>query len=401
MILFYQTILDVNIIITDSQFTDIGQTLILLVTDICNPANTSVLIKNCTFNDNLEVNVVRFLIAAELSQSNMTLTFMDCKFYNYKGTDLITIIAAYRSWCEAFNQCTFPTNITFRGCLFINNFGSLLHVKSAKTLPCRVNMHIIGPFLIYGSKSHAYNYLIYIRNIVFLINGPLKVLNCTANVIFCMEFCQAFFNGPIAISYNYKCHHAVRFYYCEITFNKEIIFESNRCVHIITLEISPEYAYVSILESSDIKFNNNSYNNLIAIVADKNIPYPPCLFQYRFLGNRSSILPEHFSIIVKDNFYTSCMINFLHYTSHCKWLNTSTFYGQNPKTINQQIIQVNNKKFNQHTTICHCLNCSIDTLGQVYPGQRLQVELCIPCSDYIAIVYAETHNSYTFTKLSL
>ena len=38
MILFYQTIFNVSIIITNSQLTDIGQTLILLVTDICDPA---------------------------------------------------------------------------------------------------------------------------------------------------------------------------------------------------------------------------------------------------------------------------------------------------------------------------------------------------------------------------
>ena len=318
---------------------------------------------------------------------------MDCKFYNHKGSDLITIIAGYRNWCEAFNQCTFPTNITFRGCLFINNFGSLLHVKSDKILPCRVNIHIIGPFLIYGSNSYPYNFVFYIKNMALLIDGPFKVLNCTAKIIFRMEFCQAFFNGPIAISNNYRCDHVVRFYYCEITFNKEIVFESNICGHIITLEINPEDAYVSMLEYSYIRFTNNSYDNLIAIMVDKSIPYPPCLFQYVSLGNRSNIPPEHFSIIVKDHFYTSCMINFLHYTSHCKWLNSSTFYGQNPKAINQQIIQVNDKKFIQHTTICHCLNCSIDTLGPVYPGQSLHVELCIQCSEYIAILYAETYNT--------
>ena len=397
VIMLYQTIFDVTIVICNSQLNDIGQTL-LLIKDTCNPANNSVQIKNCTFQfrDSLDAYTIRLLIVVELSQFKMTLIFIDCKFYNFKGSDLITIIASHRTWCEVPNWCTFPTNITFRGCSFINNLGSSLRVTTNdKTFLCRVNLYIIGPFSIYGSSSNksVNNYIIHTSNTAVLIDGPLYVLNSTAKYIFRMEFCQAFFNGPITISNNYRCSHVIQFYCCEILFNKEIEFRSNKCEHIITLETNPEDAYINLLEYSSIKFTNNSYNNLIAVVADKSIPYPPCLFQYVSLRNGSNIPTEHYSINVKDNIYTSCMVIFLDYTSHCKWLYSSRFYGYNSKTINQEIIQVNNKKFNQHTIICHCLNCSIDTLGPVYPGQSLNVELCVPCSDHIAILYAETHNT--------
>ena len=394
-LLLNQTAFDVTVVISNSQLHDIGQTL-LLIEDNCNPASNSVWIKNCTFQLNLYLNshIFRMLIVFDLSQFNMTLSFTDCKFYNFIGSDLISVVMPYRRWCELPNQCDFPTNITFKNCMFINNFGSLLRVTSDTSLLCRVNMYITGPFYIYSSinKKASSNYIIYTNNIAVFINGPLNVSNCRAKIIFRMYFCQVYFNGLITLSSNSMCFHAMEFYYCEILFSKEIVFESNKCITIIKLESNQEFAYVSLMAYSSIKFTNNSYKNLIAILEDNKTPYPPCLFQYVAFTNQSTILPEHYSIAVKDDFSSSCVVYFLHYTSHCKWLNSSVFYGYNPKAINQQIIQIDNKELNQHTTICHCSNCSNDFLGPVYPGQTLYVQLCVPCSGYTAILYAETHN---------
>jgi len=87
---------------------------------------------------------------------------------------------------------------------------------------------------------------------------------------------------------------------------------------------------------------------------------------------------------------------FYHFTSHCKWITTSVFYGDNPTVINQQIIHSDQHQLGHHTTICYCshniTNCSVDVLGPVYPGQVLQVELCVPNGNEKSVLYIETHN---------
>ena len=66
-------------------------------------------------------------------------------------------------------------------------------------------------------------------------------------------------------------------------------------------------------------------------------------------------------------------------------------------TLELQIIHFNNNlqqsTTNHHSIIFYCTDYSSDKLGPVYPGQKLQVELCMPCSDNYSILYAETHNT--------
>ena len=155
----------------------------------------------------------------------------------------------------------------------------------------------------------------------------------------------------------------------------------------------------------------NEYSRLISYESNikYNNPYPFCVFQYTVAkGNLSTVKPEDYAIIVNGNDWrfmkfhklaTECMLTFVHYTSHCKWINTSVFYGHNPGVINQQIIEIDqdHKQINHHTFMCLSnlqshYDCGIDSLGTVYPGQTLQVQLFTPCSDN-PVVFAETHNN--------
>ena len=60
------------------------------------------------------------------------------------------------------------------------------------------------------------------------------------------------------------------------------------------------------------------------------------------------------------------------------------FCDHNPGLINQQIIQIDDKKLNYHMHL-HMFkfkshyDCPIDTLGPVYPGQILQVDVFASC----------------------
>ena len=70
-------------------------------------------------------------------------------------------------------------------------------------------------------------------------------------------------------------------------------------------------------------------------------------------------------------------------------------HGFSPGTVNQQIIQVNNQPWHYRKRVCYCpqfgySNCSINVLGPIYPGQVLQLQLCIPGVKESYTMYAET-----------
>ena len=168
------------------------------------------------------------------------------------------------------------------------------------------------------------------------------------------------------------------------------------------------------MEYTNMTFIGNKYfSKLITIESTEDYyqPYPFCLFQYIMLTSSNTIeLLLHYTIIVNHNYNTdsngiilpsqnnNCSVSFCHFTSHCKWIPSSAFYNYSPETINKQIIQNDDQNCNHRNHICYCskskeINCSIDMLGSVYPGQTLQTNLCNMCSnDNITALYAEVHN---------
>ena len=334
----------------------------------------------------------------------MSLSFINCYFSDFAGSQLITVLSRNRSQCLSSlkHNCmmyAFPTNIKFNNCKFINSYGSLVSLRNDKTC-CKFYAYFNGPIYINGNGTAVAIQVLYISNMVVHINGPVIISNCRADSILFIYQCQIFLNGLILITLNnYGCYHVIQFQYCKITFNKSIIFSSNKCDNIITLKSKQELAYFTVMEHTNITFNNNVYQSLISVEVDENhnIPYPLCLFQYLGLTSATIVSPTHFTIIVTDSILISmnCTISVLHYLNNCKWLPSTVFSDYDPKVINRQIIQMDPKQLNQHTTICHCSNCSIDNLGTIYPGQTLQIELCMPCgSNNISVLYVETHNAF-------
>ena len=227
-------------------------------------------------------------------------------------------------------------------------------------------------------------------------NGILDISRNIGSLIL-THSCNVTLNGTVTISMNHDCKYVMLIQYSQILFSKSILFESNWCDQIIIIRSSKEAAYIKVMEYSNITFSQNSYTNLIT-VDNKNDHYnfyPFCLFQFVSLHNTSGILPSHYTIIISDNFMYKCELAFYHFASHCQWIHTAVFYGHNSRVINQEIIQFHQElqHSRHHTTIFYCSNFSVDRLGPVYPGQKLQVEFCMPCSDNYSILYAETHNT--------
>ena len=164
------------------------------------------------------------------------------------------------------------------------------------------------------------------------------------------------------------------------------------------------------MENANITLLKNSYKyRLITIDYPEYNLNPQCPFQFVTLRNTTAVSPAQYSVNIIDNICLPrsiypkevCLFPLYHFTPHCKWMPTAAFSGYNPKVIYQQIIKTNSPKFIYE--ICHCThngsnNCSIDTLGPVYPGQMLQVELCTPFNNKPSTLYAEVNSIHLPTS---
>ena len=394
-----------------------------------NIAKGIIWIINCTFN-NFYSKQYNSVIEVELPHFSMTLIFFKCEFHNNSVIHgSVVAVTAYHSWTNvASHKNLMLTNVTFNKCSFKKTSGAFLDLSGSKQLTSvsfvgldinwlgtpdtaiRIsNMvaHIHGPISI--SDIHSdHGYLIEFQLCLIFITGPITISKIEVTIIIFLDSCTALFQGPITISNNYVIDSVILFKTSDVTFDKNIIFISNDCNNIIAIE--SEYPYIKVMQHANITFDSNEYSHGL-IKFESNIkynnPYPFCIFQYTIAkGNVLTVKPEDYTIIF-DTYIDFQMLfqlpeytlTFVHFASHCKWLPTSVFYGHNPGLINQQIIQMDqdHKQVNIHTFICFSnltsnYDCSIDILGPVYPGQKLQVTLFTPCSDNTSVVFAETHN---------
>ena len=439
---------NMTVVISNSYFWSMGQQILHIYSAYA--THNAVLIKNCIFEDNRYHNMYIFesLLQVTLSQFNATMTLSNCSFHKNEGSPIVSVsVMEFDHFKYKFpinTSCIFASNITVTCSVYYDNTGKLFSLYGSKLTPCKNSM-FIDHISMYWNHNYDFgdDVVIYIQNFTVSINGYLNMLinegnsvmsvqsshilfngvvslkrNVADNImifqysdvlfsgsvmisknkasIMHMYSCNVTFNGSIDIDNNKEqCSHIIYFQFCNILLSKNILITSNWCKQIIVLKSPKELAFIKVVEYSNITFAHNNYSTLIAVDTDTNYnnPYPYCLFQYVMLQNTStkSQNTSHYAIIINDSSRYICKLSLLHFTSHCQWIPSAAFKGENPVTINQQIIQVNYKF--QHTAMFLCSNFSIDTLGPVYPGQMLQVELCMPCSDDNSVLYAETHNT--------
>ena len=439
----YQTVDSIEVIIGNSQFNDMYLQSIIDIKDDSNTIGCNIWIINCTFEPMITDDHTS-IIKAKVSQFNTTLNFLNCDFHYCSRSEeyLVTVVIIATS--EINFRDVACTNITFSKCNFSNNDGGLLYVRNAWLSYCQLYILFIGPSYISDNEiisEHDSANLIYIESVAIdstyiHIYGPINISNNTvynndimefqscnvflkgpitisSNVAFkrnviLLEYCNVSFHGPITISQHYGTDSIILFTACEITIDKQIMFISNICNKIITIKL--QYTYIKVMQNANITFlSNQCSDDFIAFELnnDHNKPYPYCLFQYMTTKtNTSTITPENYTIMIFEHKNSlkmrftdinKCGLTFDRFTFHCKWLPTSVFYGHNPGLINQQIIQINYRKINHHTFICLLstathYDCAIDTLGPVYPGQLLQIDVFTPCSN-TSVIYAEVHNN--------
>ena len=386
------------IIINHSLFYALDRTAIH-IRNRCHGNNTFI-IENCTFEHNTgadttneEIIAVNPLIKIELSHNSKSVLFRHCSFKkNYNDRHLILFDIGTDKLCTGrTTSCIAPlTNIKFVRCQFINNIGELMNIKGS----CRAELLIIGPSNFTKTattQTHIHQNLITITNMVVYLIGPITIsLNDMRSILY--------------------------FDSCEILFHNNILIKSNTCKQVITLLLTcikvMEYANITLLK------NKYLYKLIEAEYNDEYKLYPMCIFQFVTLKNATAS-PTHYSINFLDNLYIvrypiksieqekKCSFPFYHFTPHCQWMPDTVFHNYNPTVVYHQVIKTHGHNLIYHK-ICHCFqngsyNCNVDTLGPVYPGQILQVELCTPCNNELSILYAEVnsvHLPYSACKVA-
>ena len=378
-----------TITLSNFLFYKLSHTALSIITK-CND-NNKIYVDNCTFEQNVHTYIsqdfqvtIRPLIDIVLSDREKSILFKQCSFkQNYHIHLLISFfIRGWKSFHGQLGPCSNPlTNISFMTCQFDKNkVSQLLNINSKY---CKTNLLLVGHSYFTNNKCGSNIYVDY-----FIIS----IINMAVNI-----------TGPIIVSSNHAST-VIVFKQCNVSFYGKITFKLNHCERLFYLQS----VYLKIMQFANLTFNNNRYHG--QFITTKNDYeynlYPYCLFQFVTMRN-TTVSPTHYSVNIIDNFYTHCKLShimksqmcsfsFYHFTPHCKWIPTAAFHDYSPNIIYQQIIKMNNQNFTYHK-ICHCTqngsnNCSVDTLGSVYPGQILQVELCTPCNDEPSTLYAEVNS---------
>ena len=307
----------------------------------------------------------------------MKITFVNCTINQNDGWNFLIAISAVHA--ETVSCAKATRFISLKRCRFISNKSPVLDVFGGMNTSCLVNVYITGPTNINENDAK----------------------NCVKEYdIFTLIKVRLVLKGPVTISHN-KAENII---YCirgDTLFNKNNIFRSNQDRYIINTK------YIKVMQYSNIIFVDNTYKTT-SCSSTKSSLYIYCGFQYLKLRNASNISKDNYRIVLKNNHpnddpygikygLIDCDSRFHQLTTHCEWIPPSVFYGYNPGVVNQQIIQTDQHQLNHHPTICYCSHnityCSVDVLEPVYPGQALQVELCVTHSYEGSVLYVETHNT--------
>ena len=226
------------------------------------------------------------------------------------------------------------------------------------------------------------------------INGIINITKTKGDILLFLTSIAISINGEVTVLEN-NIITIMSLYSSVITFTKKITLISNVCD--IVFEItSYNMQYITMMDYANITFINTTYHYLFtsnSIFAPVGV-FPYCFLQYMAQPNNRSNIYEMLSSFtitfirnIEKESFLDLYIHILSYSvgdhlTHCKWLDGSLFSDYDPGYINQQIIQVDARPWIHLKSICHCphdspYNCTVDMLGPVYPGKKLQVELCI------------------------
>ena len=300
-----------HVVISNSEFQHMNKQVLFF--DGSSLAKVS--ITNCVFSSNQyslefrQVAMIQFIV----DTGHSTISFINCTFqYNFYWESLLSVRGI------DIHQSLLPTNIIIQDCKFNYNLSPLLYFDGSSTANCILTLTIVGTTSMTLNRfSGDIEYsILYIKNTAFNIHGLVMISENIAHNNYIMLFESS-----------------------EVSFSGEIIFNKNQCKRIIAIKEDP--SYVKVMENTKILCNQNHvYSKSILVLEldnSNNHPYPFCTFQYVTMNNVSTPSTTDYVITIEKNLYIlqqhgSCELQ--PFLTHCRWLNTSVFYGHNPGVIN-------------------------------------------------------------------
>ena len=302
------------IILSDSQFYNMDQTILKFEASCNNNSNTAIF-KNCTFKNLTYNSVFHYeLVTAKIPCINTTMAFVDCDFLLNRNFFHMISVAILEN--DADGLCIFPTNITIENCNFIGNVGALLSLGSynyVNATTCMPHVYMIRHVHIFNtSLKRDRNYI--------TDTGIINYLHVAVHM-----------TGNIIVSENLAQLSIIEFQSCNVTFTGNITFTLNICTQVISLQAWFGYIYINVMEHARITFTNNLCGSGIILLNRHNKQrnlYPYCLFQYEVTNKNATILPDHYSISFTNNtIYHNKVEKYreeiLEFLSHCKWIPTA------------------------------------------------------------------------------
>ena len=389
---------DVYVSINKSSFTGIhiSKHSLLKVQIYTNKFSTNVFINSCYLSSSRKIVSIHQpeepVIKIDIPYHHATVVFHKVTF---DRNEIMGSLLAVSVTDDKRNDCIFVSNVSFVDLTFVLNHN-YFNTKLTKLVVC------------HGIKRQS------ACLINVLISGYFNVKRNAVDELIVLNHTTLHIQGKVLLSYNVV--EIIVFLYSSImkVYNN-ITFLSNECAEVIML--TSLFPYIVIFENTTIVFKSNKcYKQLITINILENI-HTLCLFQYfikdklvakTMLDNGLLLnIQESYNFVFTDNIQeevsnrSKSTINY--FTSHCQWLDGAAFNGYDPGVINRNILNIQDSVKQGlllgHTGVCYCprngtLNCSVDLLGQVYPGQTLQIDMCAPylTETDISVMLVDTHN---------
>ena len=258
------TLYNVSILLVNSLFYNMDRP-VLQIKSRCSHRTKGILVKNCTFKQ-ITSAACNYIITVLVSHNNSNIKFVNCKFHSNIAR-LIEVQVQQRNnyECKIINMneklLGAITNISFVKCQFKNNSEELLTINNQLQTLGAVNV-------LFESLNISKN--IFKKS----IHEGAKIQMREVNV---------HMKGTLTVIGNVAESSIMKFHLCDIIMSSKIVFDSNFCTEIISLD-----TYIKVMEHTNITFANNRYqNDLITVESTEKYyePHPTCLFQYMTINS--------------------------------------------------------------------------------------------------------------------
>ena len=305
-------------------------------------SNSTVQIKNCHFTD---IFYDKFgLLVFKIISSFATINIISCTFINISS-------------CSILDADWLPNN----GVILIKN-TSFLSISSQYSLIHLINWLLLleGPVLFNGVKITGNGSLFNVLYGCVCIYDYVEISNCIAETI-----------------------------------------------------LPNDAVYFTLKQAATVNFTGNRIVSFTNLIFEKE--QLPCAFQFLSDNNLDYEFTEgdtklNFSIVFNANHWVIPLDSSNLKINHCTWLSSSAFNTTLPFDVNRRMITFINDSFTVvNKSLCYCSNrdevdCLVDELGPIYPGQTMNIKLAYPTGHHFTLLYVDVYDivmPVTACKMSL